>query len=207
MRLTKYGHACVRLDKDGTALVIDPGVFSEAEALDGAAAVLVTHEHADHVNVDALRSACAAHPELRVFTNPELAAQWDDLPVTAVAAGDAFDAAGFSIRAYGGMHAEIYNGLPGCANLGYLVDGAVYHPGDSVDVPDAAPAVLLVPVAGPWLKLGEAIDLVRNTKPGLAIPIHDRPLSDLGLAMADNWISGEGGADYRRLATAETLTI
>ena len=46
MRLTKLGHACVRLDKDGAALVIDPGVWSQAaEALSGASAVLVTHEH------------------------------------------------------------------------------------------------------------------------------------------------------------------
>ena len=27
MRLTKLGHACVRLEKDGSVLVIDPGTF------------------------------------------------------------------------------------------------------------------------------------------------------------------------------------
>ena len=29
MKLTKYSHACIRLEKDGTVLVLDPGNFSE----------------------------------------------------------------------------------------------------------------------------------------------------------------------------------
>jgi L-ascorbate metabolism protein UlaG (beta-lactamase superfamily) len=207
MRLTKYGHACVRLDKDDAALVIDPGVFSEDVALTGADAVLLTHEHADHVNLDALRAACDANRDLRVFTHVDLAAQLADLPVTTVEVGETFDAAGFGVKVYGGQHAEIYGGLPGIANVGYLVEGAVYHPGDSVDEPDVAPQVLLVPVSGPWLKLNEAIDLVRNTKPQLAIPIHDKLLSDIGGNLVDRWIEGQGGAEYRRLATQETLDL
>ncbi|GHF15501.1 hypothetical protein GCM10014715_83470 [Streptomyces spiralis] len=43
MRITKYTHSCVRLQHDGGATpVIDPGVWSEPEALAGADAVLVT---------------------------------------------------------------------------------------------------------------------------------------------------------------------
>ena len=45
MQFTKLGHACVRLVKDGGVLVIDPGGWSGDGALDGAHAVLVTHEH------------------------------------------------------------------------------------------------------------------------------------------------------------------
>ena len=40
MRFTKLGHSCVRLEKDGAVLVIDPGGWSDAPAaLDGASAV------------------------------------------------------------------------------------------------------------------------------------------------------------------------
>ncbi len=48
MRITKFGHACVRVEFDGTTVVLDPGVFTDAGALDGADAVLITHEHPDH---------------------------------------------------------------------------------------------------------------------------------------------------------------
>ncbi len=39
--------------------MLDPGCFSEVEALDGADAVLLTHEHADHVHPDHLRRSDA----------------------------------------------------------------------------------------------------------------------------------------------------
>ena len=43
MRITKFSHSCVRLSHDGSDVVVDPGGWSEREALDGVAAVLVTH--------------------------------------------------------------------------------------------------------------------------------------------------------------------
>ena len=45
MRVTKFGHSCVRLSYDGRDVVIDPGGWSQREALDHVAAVLITHEH------------------------------------------------------------------------------------------------------------------------------------------------------------------
>ena len=55
MRLTKYSHSCVRFDNGSDVMVIDPGVFSEIElALEGAQAVLITHEHADHLDATGL---------------------------------------------------------------------------------------------------------------------------------------------------------
>jgi L-ascorbate metabolism protein UlaG (beta-lactamase superfamily) len=30
MRITKLGHSCVRLEKDGAVWVIDPGVWTDA---------------------------------------------------------------------------------------------------------------------------------------------------------------------------------
>ena len=41
MRLTKYGHACVRLEADGGSIVFDPGTYSPDVDLDGVADVLV----------------------------------------------------------------------------------------------------------------------------------------------------------------------
>jgi len=119
MRLTKFSHACVRIERDGV-LVIDPGELSEPAALDGADAVLITHEHVDHLDVGALTDALAARPQVRVFTHPEVTAKLGDLRdvVTEVAAGDGFEAAGFAVRVFGGRHAEIHPELPRVANNG-----------------------------------------------------------------------------------------
>ena len=73
MRFTKLGHSCVRLEKDGAVLVIDPGTFTDAAAaLAGAAAVLVTHQHPDHPKfytflVPSTSSLCESHTATAVF--------------------------------------------------------------------------------------------------------------------------------------------
>jgi L-ascorbate metabolism protein UlaG (beta-lactamase superfamily) len=202
VRLTKYGHACVRLEVGDRVLVIDPGVYSEEEALSGATAVLVTHEHADHIDVDKLRAALDRNPALTVHTHTALAATLGDR-VSAVAAGDGFTAAGFAVRAVGGEHAEIIDGLPGCPNIGFIVD-AVYHPGDSLFVPAEEVHTLLVPASGPWLKLREAIEFVRAVGPARAFPIHDALLSDLGLANFDAWLGEKSETGYSRIPLLES---
>src|SRR5258705_9793761 len=140
VRLVKYGHSCVRAESDGV-LVIDPGSFTEREALDGADAVFITHEHPDHLDLPAL--SAKLRPDVPVYAHPAVAGKLEELPgpIVAVTPGDSFEAAGLRVRAYGGWHAEIHPDIPLVPNLAYLVrdtvDGpAFYHPGDSFAGPD-----------------------------------------------------------------------
>src|SRR5919199_1464673 len=75
MKLTKKSHACIRLEKDGQTLVIDPGVFSEEDAAVGADAILVTHEHLDHFNEERLRAGMEANPGAEIWTLKSVAEQ------------------------------------------------------------------------------------------------------------------------------------
>ncbi|NUT34962.1 MAG: MBL fold metallo-hydrolase [Hamadaea sp.] len=211
MQLIKFTHACVRLHDGDRTLLIDPGEWAEAEAFEGVTDVLVTHEHYDHLDLDRL----AQHPDVKVYAPDPLAGEIRErgLDVTAVAAGDAFVAAGFGVQVVGGTHAEIYEGLPGCANVGYLVTaaggtGAVYHPGDSVFVPDAPVQTLLVPASAPWLKLAEALDFVRAVKPERAFPIHDYMLStQAGQPNFDRWMDMKGQTEYARIPTGGSVDL
>lgn len=204
MRLTKHEHACVVLEKDGTSVVVDPGTFSPgaADIIAGAEAVLLTHEHYDHLNEAAISEALAARPELRVYGPASLGGTFaaHDGQFTAVAPGDTLTVANFGVTVHGGEHALIHPDIPGIANVGYLFDGRLYHPGDAYFVPEAPVSVLLLPTSGPWMKLGEAADFVRAVRPQQLIQIHEMLLSDIGLHLAD-MILGEKGLTGLPLTT------
>lgn len=210
MRVTKFTHSCLRIEGDGV-LVVDPGEFSERSALDGADAVLITHEHPDHLDVAALADAAAKNPGLRVFAHaevqPELAA-FGDIAI-AVGPGDQFAAANFRVRAFGGRHALIHPDIPRIANLAYLIgddDTNVYHPGDSFTVPeDTVVDTLFVPLNAPWMKLMESIDFVRAVQPARAYALHDALLTETGAKISDGHLDRLSGTRYQHVAAGTTI--
>ncbi len=204
MKLTKFAHACVRLEKDGKTLLVDPGSFSEDAVFERADAVLVTHEHQDHLDISRLQAL-----DVPVYTNAGVAAQLTDLGdrVHVVEGGQSFDAAGFAVTAYGQDHAVILPewGVP-CANIGFLIDDAVYHPGDSFTQPDRAVHTNLVPISGPWFALPPAVDYARAVKAEQLVGIHDGLLSEIGLGMMPRFFDTDE-RPYRKLAPGDSLTI
>jgi L-ascorbate metabolism protein UlaG (beta-lactamase superfamily) len=187
MRLTKLGHSCVRLEKDGTHLVIDPGIWSGPDPLAGADAVLITHQHVDHINSDIVRTALERNGALEIWSTPDVA---DDLAsfgarVHAVGRGDAFTAAGFNVHVYGEEHARIHPDMPTMLNVGFAIDGNVFHPGDAFTVPDEPVRTLLLPISGPWMKTSEMIDYARAVRPQVSYGIHDELLNANGLGLVE----------------------
>ena len=211
MRITKFGHACVRVEHAGTTVVLDPGVFTDVAALDGADAVLITHEHPDHYLPDHLRASDAA-----IFTIEAVAARIrEDAPevaerVTVVAPEQSFDV-GIPVRAVGELHAVIHPEFPRFLNSGYVLtlgDTKVYHPGDALTVPGEDVDVLCVPVSAPWMRASEAIDFAREVRAPRNLAIHDRVYSEAGLGIVDGHMNAflpKAGQEYVRLADGEDL--
>lgn len=212
MQLTKFTHACVRLDDGDRSLVIDPGVFSEVEqALDGAAAVLVTHEHPDHIDADKLRAALRGDSRLRVFAPSSVTgglAEFGEQVVT-VAPGDSFEAGGYQVIGQGGQHALIHPTIPVIANVGYLIDG-VYHPGDSFFVPSEPVSTLLLPTNAPWSKAAEVIDFAVSVRAPRAFQIHDSLVTPAYADLVEGHlgrIAGPHGVGFQHLDAAQTVTL
>lgn len=203
LTLTKKTHSCVRIEKEGRVLVIDPGGFSEDDAALGADVLLVTHEHPDHFNEARLRAGLEANPQAEIWTLRSVAEQLSAAfpgRVHTVGEGDAFSAAGFDVTVHGELHAVIHPDIPRITNVGFLADGSVFHPGDALTVPDRPVDTLLLPVMAPWSKISEVIDYVREVKPRRAIDVHDALLTDLARPIYDSQIGALGGADHGRLA-------
>jgi L-ascorbate metabolism protein UlaG (beta-lactamase superfamily) len=194
MELIKHGHACVVLCEEERRLVIDPGVFTDPAAFAGASAVLLTHEHADHFAPDRLRTALEADPGLEVWTNSSVAGLLDGLGgrVHVVGHGDAVTVAGFDVHVHGELHAEIHPEIPRIRNIGFLVEGQVFHPGDALTVPEEPVATLLLPLHAPWARTGDLIDYVRAVHADQAYAVHDGLLNDAGLGVVSGLLGERG---------------
>ncbi|NYG58863.1 L-ascorbate metabolism protein UlaG (beta-lactamase superfamily) [Nocardioides daedukensis] len=211
MRITKFGHACVRVEHEGHVIVLDPGMFTDPEAVDGAGAVLITHEHPDHYDPDRLRATDAPIYTIDALAR-QIASSAPDLSerVTVIAPGESFDA-GLPVRVVGELHAVIHPELQRLDNSGFVITAGsakVYHPGDALTVPGEDVDVLLAPSSAPWLKASEVIDFVRAVAAPRNLAIHDRVYTEAAHGMLANqmkhFLDGTG-ADYVRIPDGSDL--
>lgn len=210
MKLTKFGHACIRLEGAAGTLVIDPGGLSEAAAIEGADAILVTHEHFDHFVEGRIRAAAQANRGLQVWTVSAVAELLTGMgaQLHVVGDGDTFTAAGFGVEAHGSRHTAVHRDIPVIANTGFLIGGSLFHPGDALTVPDKPVGTLMLPVHAPWSRISDLIDWVREISPQRALAVHDGALNPVGIAIVGGLL-GENGPGissvYHRLEPLEQI--
>ncbi|PRX98907.1 MBL fold metallo-hydrolase [Allonocardiopsis opalescens] len=212
MELTKFGHACVAVRKDGGRLVVDPGGLTDPSAVDGADAILITHEHSDHFAEDTVRAAVAADSGLNVWTNSAVALRLSDLGrrVHTVGDGEVFRVAGFTVSVHGTWHAQIHPDIPRIGNIGFRIDDRLFHPGDALTVPEVAVETLLLPVHGMWTRPGELVDYIRAVAPERVFAVHDGLLNDAGLGAVASLLGDGGpatGVPYARLAPGASVDL
>ncbi len=211
MRITKHEHACLRVEKDGQTVLIDPGSFTPAlDDLDGVVAVVLTHEHPDHWTPEHLERIRATSPDVVIY-GPEGVARAVSAGITTVAPGDTVQAGRFELSFFGGTHNVIHSSIPTIDNVGVLVDGRLYYPGDSYAVPGGIDVEMLAaPIGAPWLKIGEAMDFVLAVSPRQAFGTHDMTLSAIGLQMHRarlEWATAQGGGTFTALEAGESREI
>jgi len=181
MRITKLGHSCLLIEEGEARILIDPGGFSKGyEGLRGLSAVFITHQHEDHASVEALAKVRQNNPDVQIYGDEgtvRVLAEKANEAVKPVHAGEEFEVAGVKIAIYGSNHAVIHPAIPGIENVGYMIAGRFFYPGDNFTDPGVPVEVLALPIGAPWLKVSEVIDYVMAVRPKIAIPVHDAGLS------------------------------
>ena len=204
MHLTHFGHSCLLADFDGTSVLFDPGTFAHGfEGITGLAAILVTHQHPDHVDVARLPALVAANPDAALYADPQTAVQLGE-PWRPVHAGDRFTVGQLTLRGVGGQHAVIHPEIPMIDNISYLVGDGEHparfmHPGDALFVPGEPVDVLATPAAAPWMKIAEAVDYLRAVAPARAVPIHQAIIAPDARGIYHSRLAEMGRTDFQVL--------
>jgi L-ascorbate metabolism protein UlaG (beta-lactamase superfamily) len=181
VRFVHFGHSCVLVETESTRLLFDPGVFSTGfETVGELDAILITHQHVDHLDAKRLPALVRANPRVKLIVDAGSAAEVSalDLDARVVNPGETITIGPTVVDTLGGNHAVIHPEIPVPPNVCYLVDdGAFCHPGDSFYRPAHDVDVLGLPTGAPWLKLSEAVDFLRMVAPRVAVPIHQAVLA------------------------------
>lgn len=212
MKLTKYEHACFTVEIDSKTLIVDPGVFTKTLGVPkNVVAIIVTHEHSDHYDESILKTILSENPEAVILAPQAVISQLDSsLPCEAVEPSTISSKGPFELEFFGGTHAQIHPNIPLIDNVGVLINSSIYYPGDSFTVPMKPVELLALPVSGPWLKVGEAIDFMLAIKPHRVFPTHGGINSDAGAGMVDNMAGGIAKAaeiEYHPLSEGQSLDI
>ena len=214
MKITRFGHAAVLVEVAGTRILVDPGVFSPDEtfALEGLDAIVVTHQHADHIDPARGADLLVRNPDAVLIADPETAAAAPFGSWTANSDGLAIDVNGVTVTGVGSQHAVILPALPRVANVGVMIaapdEPVLFLAGDTYEyVPDGVD-VLGVPLGAPWAKVSETVDFVQRVAPRVMFPVHDCTIAEIAYGIYWGHLETYGGVeDGRKLGQNESTTV
>ncbi|CAN5825182.1 MBL fold metallo-hydrolase [soil metagenome] len=212
MIVTRLGHASLLVESPSTRLLIDPGAYSngwhDLTDLDG---MIVTHQHADHLDARHLASTMTANPAARLVVEPQCADVVPGCRPEVAEVGETIRVGDLTVETVGGSHALIHERVPRVGNVGYVVsrgDGPrLFHPGDSYDAVPSGVDVLALPLTAPWAKVAETVDFANAVNARLILPIHDAIVSDAGREIYARMVTNLCGASFEDVPTGHPYSL
>jgi L-ascorbate metabolism protein UlaG (beta-lactamase superfamily) len=174
MRITKYPQSCLVVEVEGARLAIDPGTLVTARYdvadLGPLDAVLYTHRHHDHLDVEVVDRLLG--DGVTLFGNEDVVALLGGARCTLVQSGRGVTVAGVPVVPHDLPHAVMVDGSPGPPNTGFVVAGTLFHPGDGVELSGLTVSAAAIPIAGPSISFRDAYRFVQQLGADHVIPIH-----------------------------------
>ncbi len=190
MKITKYEHSCLDINIDNKRLLVDPGILSKSiPSLVNIFAIIVTHVHPDHFDLEIIKSIYLKNPKLKFYTVQAVSdVIGNKIPHEVVTGGKIKVAGPFKLEFAGGIHATIYKSHPPTDNVGVIINDSFYYPGDSLSKPTKKIDILGAPISAPWLKISEIMDFIVEQQPKRVFQVHDGLLSDFGYIVYEAWL-------------------
>ena len=202
MRLTHLGHACLLVETGGQRILIDPGVFSPGIVdVTGLDVILITHQHADHVDLQRLPAMLEVNPQARLYAEPQAAAVMAEAGIASehTVAGEELTFGRVLIMPVGEKHALINEALPRLGNLGVVLraegEPSLFHPGDAYDGEPGQIDILALPLSAPWAASRDTVAFAQRIAPRVSVPIHDVLLSSIGRQLYLSQVQSLGPED------------
>ena len=202
MQCFRLAHAGLVIEKTDASLFIDPGNFSTEQDIATAlaivpppAAIVITHEHADHWDAKHIESILSAAPHAMVHTTAATSAALvqagiDASRISVVREGDRITAGPFTLDFYGRRHEMLHSSIPVIDNIGVRVNDTLAWGGDSLTRAPFETPVLGVPIGSPWSTVAQVMDFVLNSAAPRVFLTHDGMLSERGLALYTDRVRG-----------------
>lgn len=205
MKIKKLGHCCFVAEINGTRIMTDPSNFDyggNSVSERNISAIIITHEHADHLHIDTLKEILKNNKDAIVISNTAVGKLLSEAGIgyVKVEDGESYDLNGIFIKGFGDVHAQIYEEYGQVQNTGYMIN-ALCYPGDAFNLPNEKVDILALPVLGPWMKMKEAIDYAKELKPRICFPVHDGPLKPFATFIygIPNHFLSKSGIEFKKM--------
>lgn len=179
MNITKLVHSCLLVEENGKKILVDPGVYSWNDqqvkdfGFSNIAAVVITHNHADHCSHDFAQAIRQASPAAKWYGPQEVVAGLKALGIDGQTASDDQD-----IRFVASKHADLSPWFPiQPEHTSYTIFGEILVSGDCQTLTSAHGAPILASAinGGPWGAVVGFCKMIEawRERPKIVLPLHD----------------------------------